>query len=58
MRTVCCANCKAKPEGVLHRIAQQLAQPHNLQLAAARYSSTDVFVIGERAAKEYIALNS
>jgi hypothetical protein len=40
------------------RIAQQLAQPHNLQLAAMRYSSTDVFTIGERAAKEYVALNS
>jgi hypothetical protein len=36
------------------QIANSLAQPGNIEKAAARYNTTDEFEIGERAAQEYV----
>lgn len=60
---------KRSAQSVLHRaliarnesdrlgelIADCLMQPGNFEKAAARYGTTDEFVIGELAAKEYVA---
>ena len=38
------------------QIAYSLLRPGNFEKAATRYHTTDEFEIGERAAKEYVAL--
>ncbi len=38
------------------QIANSLAKPGNFEKATVRYHTTDVCELGERAAKEYVAL--